>query len=88
MSALAKLFGRFTTDEFLEESIAADPEDRAEVKVGELRNLLIHSRVQERELKKIKEKMELLQFRNVALKQELTEIKTSKLEVVGLDIFA
>lgn len=74
---------RMTADEFLTEMIT---EGTLTVPAGELRNLLIAKREAERKNKLLQEKYELLMLRNVSLKQEIVEVKTSQLEVVGIDI--
>ena len=63
-------------DTFLSECIT---NGTATVNAVELRNLLQDKRRLERENKQLKEKIELLQLRNVSLKQELTAEKMNKL---------
>ena len=76
------MFGHMDADTFLSECIA---EGTATVDAAELRNLLQEKRRLERENRKLKDKMELLQLRNVSLKQELTAEKMNKLIVSNID---
>ena len=76
------MFGHMNADTFLSECIT---NGTATVDATELRNLLQEKRRLERENKKLKDKMELLQLRNVNLKQELTSEKMNKLIVTGID---
>jgi len=76
------MFGHMNADTFLSECIT---EGTATVNAVELRNLLQDKRRIERENKQLKEKLELLQLRNVCLKQELTAEKMNKLVVTDID---
>jgi len=76
------MFGHMDADKFLSECIT---NGTATVNAVELRNLLQEKRRLERENKQLKEKMELLQLRNIGLKQELASEKINKLIVTGID---
>jgi len=76
------MFGHMNADTFLSECIT---NSTATVDATELRNLLQEKRRLERENRKLKDKMELLQLRNVNLKQELTSEKMNKLIVTDID---
>jgi len=78
-------FGRMNASEFL---ASMTDDGRAEVSAKELRNLLQDKRKLECDLKELQYKFELLQLRNVSLKQDIVEIQTNKLEVYGIDLTA
>ena len=80
---LNKIFGRVDADTFLAECIT---DGTATVSALELRELLQIKRKLERENNMLKDKYELLQLRNVSLKQELTEERCKKLEVYGINV--
>jgi len=76
------MFGHMNADTFLSECVT---EGTATVVAAELRNLLQQKRKLERENKQLKEKIGLLQLRNVNLKQDLTAEKLNKLVVTDID---
>jgi len=77
------LENKMNADEFLQ---SMETKGTATVSVVELRKLLQTKREQDRLIAKLKYDNELLQLRNVALKQEVTELKYNQLRVTNIDI--